>query len=102
MLVSRPEGFLPIQVNSARTVGTSSADRTQPQDGRFDHISLSNSGTQTDSSNFRQLVSQLSHQVRTYNTTGKIQELRAQVSNGTYRISPKEIAAGMLLMKEDV
>lgn len=102
MLVSRPEGFLPIQVNSTRTVGTASADRPQAPDGRFDHISLSRSAPQTDSSNFRQLVSCLSHQVRTYNTTGKIQELRTQVLDGTYRVSPGEIATRMLLMEEDV
>ena len=43
----------------------------------------------------------LSQQVRTTNTTGKIQELRQQVRSGQYRIDARETAARMLLMEED-
>ena len=42
----------------------------------------------------------LANQVRTHNTTGKIQELRRQVGSGEYRVSPRELAVRMLLMEE--
>ena len=42
-----------------------------------------------------------SYQVRTCNTTGKIQELHRQVSAGEYRIEPRETAARMLMMMEE-
>ena len=41
-----------------------------------------------------------SQQVRTFNTTGKIQDLRDQVASGTYRPDARETAARMLLMAE--
>jgi len=102
MLVSRPQGYMPIQKNNNRTVGTINPDRNRISDSRFDSISLSGSGEQTDSPDFRQLVASVSQQVRTYNTTGRIQELRSQVQSGQYQISPTEIAARMLLLGEDV
>ena len=49
---------------------------------------------------FRDLVSSLSREVRTCNTTGKIQDLHRQVQTGEYAVSPREIAARMLLMEE--
>ena len=54
-----------------------------------------------DGSSFRELAASLSYQVRTHNTTGKIQELRRQVQSGEYQIEPRETAARMLLMMED-
>jgi anti-sigma28 factor (negative regulator of flagellin synthesis) len=42
----------------------------------------------------------LSQQVRTTNTTGKIQELRQQVASGAYQPNAQEIARRMLLMGE--
>ena len=39
----------------------------------------------------------LSQQVRTFNTTGKIQDLRQQVASGEYRPDARETAARMLL-----
>ena len=45
-------------------------------------------------------MASLSQQVRTHNTTGKIQELRRAVSSGEYQIAPRETAARMLLMEE--
>ena len=49
---------------------------------------------------FREMAASLSQQVRTYNTTGKIQELRNQVASGTYRPDARETAARMLLLPE--
>jgi anti-sigma28 factor (negative regulator of flagellin synthesis) len=42
----------------------------------------------------------LSRQVRTQNTTGKIQDLRRQVESGEYRPDARETAARMLLLAE--
>ena len=47
------------------------------------------------------MAASLSQQVRTFNTTGKIQDLRQQVSSGEYRPDARETAARMLLMTED-
>ena len=65
----------------------------------FDQITLS--AGQEASPAFRNLAASLSRQVRTFNTTGKIQELRYQVASGTYRPDARETAARMLLMPED-
>ena len=46
-------------------------------------------------------VASLSYQVRTHNTTGKIQELRQEVRSGQYQISPRETAARMLLLEAE-
>ena len=98
MLISGPEGFKPIQTNKAlRSVAASGGARVRRQDGYYDHFSLS---AGSDSSAFRGLLSELSQEVRTCNTTGKIQDLHRQVVSGEYAVSPREIAARMLLMQE--
>ena len=48
-----------------------------------------------------EMVSRLSREVRTANTTGDIQELRRRVSAGEYRLDPMAIAGRMLLMVEE-
>ena len=48
-----------------------------------------------------EMVSRLSREVRTANTTGDIQELRREVSAGEYRPDPMAIAGRMLLMAEE-
>ena len=48
-----------------------------------------------------EMVSRLSREVRTANTTGDIQELRREVSAGEYRPDPMAIAGRMLLMVEE-
>ena len=48
-----------------------------------------------------EMVSRLSQEVRTANTTGDIQELRRKVSTGEYRPDPMAIAGRMLLMVEE-
>ena len=52
-------------------------------------------------SRFMDLVSRLSHEVRTSTTTGKIQELRQAVSTGEYKPDPAEIAKRLMLLTED-
>ena len=102
MLVSGPQGYIPIQKNNNRTVSTMTADRQKVGDGRFDSISLSAAAEPASSPDFRKLVASVSQQVRTYNTTGRVQELRSQVQSGQYQVSPSEIAARMLLLGEDM
>lgn len=100
MLVTRREGFAsaPITAGTARDRG---AKRAKTGESSFDQITLSARRGQETSPAFRDLAADLSHQVRTYNTTGKIQELRRQVMAGEYRPDARETAARMLLMTED-
>jgi len=97
MLIKGTEGYLPIQKKAARPVSRAPAGRVRRQNGRYDHCTLS--AEQTDRS-FRDVAASLSYQVRTHNTTGKIQELRRAVSSGEYQVSARETAARMLLMEE--
>ena len=89
MLQIRSEGYLPIQSVPSRTVR---AER------KTDKLSLSRDGV--GDSRFLREAASLSQQVRTTNTTGKIQELRRQVQSGEYHPDARETAARMLLMGE--
>ena len=99
MLITGPEGYLPIQKKTVRTPATGAAARPRRIDGRYDNYTVSAGASQETS--FRDAVASLPYQVRTNTTTGKIQELRRQVSAGEYQISPREVAARMLLMEGD-
>jgi len=99
MLITGTEGFLPIQKNTARPSATAGTDRGRKQDCYYDHFSFSAPG-ERESLRYREAVSHLSRQVRTSTTTGKIQELRRQVSSGEYQIAPRAVAANILLMEE--
>ncbi len=96
MLIKGTDGFLPIQ-NTTRPAASRGGQRVQKQDCRYDHISVSAPSEERD---FREAVASLSYQVRTCNTTGKIQELRHQVSSGEYRADARETAARILLLEE--
>ena len=48
-----------------------------------------------------EMVSRLSQEVRTANTTGDIQELRQKVAAGEYHPDPMAIAGRMLFMVEE-
>lgn len=101
MLITGTEGITPIQKNTARRVSRTGAERSERRGGRYDCYTLSQASGQEESGSFRELAARLSQQVRTANTTGKIQELRRQVRSGSYPIDPRETAARMLLMEED-
>ena len=95
MQITRHEGYIsPILPSGVRSSGVQGGHSTE---GSFDQITLS---AATDRNAFRQMVSDLSYQVRTHNTTGKIQQLRRQVSAGEYRPDAMETAARMLLLGE--
>ena len=99
MLVTRREGFSTAPI-SAGAVRRGSATRARAAEGSYDQITLSTQGGQEANPTFRDLAAALSQQVRTYNTTGKIQELRRQVMAGEYRPDARETAARMLLLSE--
>lgn len=99
MQIKKTEGFLPVKKSTVRPVGVSGAGRSHAQGGYYDRFTVSSTAAERGS--FREMAANLSYQVRTCNTTGKIQELRRQVSSGEYQIEPRETAARMLLLMED-
>lgn len=101
MLVTRREGFstAPITAGKLRPSSAKRARGTESAESSFDQITLS--GGQAAGPAFRELAASLSQQVRTYNTTGKIQDLRSQVASGEYRPDARETAARMLLLSEE-
>ena len=103
MLVTRREGFstAPITAGKLRPSSAKRARGTESAESSFDQITLSAQAGQEASPTFRSLAASLSQQVRTHNTTGKIQELRQEVRSGQYQISPRETAARMLLLEAE-
>lgn len=99
MIITGPEGYLPVQKKTARRVSPAGVNRPQSPEGCFDNYTASAAAEQ-DGRSFREAVANLSYQVRTHNTTGKIQQLRRQVSAGEYRPDAMETAARMLLLGE--
>ena len=100
MLITGTEGYLPVQKKTeARLAASGGGRRVKTRDGRYDNVAVS--AAPQEGSRFRELAASLSYQVRTHNTTGKIQELRREVSSGEYQISPRETAARMLLLSEE-
>ena len=99
MLIIGNEGYLPIQKNTARPSSLVGAGQVRRPGGRYDSYSPAQEA-QEDGRSFLEAVPSLSYQVRTETTTGKIQELRREVLSGAYQVSPREVAARMLLMEE--
>ena len=103
MWVTRRDRFSAAPITTAGGVRSAGARRPQgaaAAESSFDQITLSARAGQEAGPTFRELASSLSQQVRTFNTTGKIQDLRDQVASGTYRPDARETAARMLLMAE--
>lgn len=73
---------------------------SQPASGpNYDSVNLSAPAGRR---NFQmEVVSRLSREVRTANTTGDIQELRRRVSAGEYSPDPMAIAGRMLFLVEE-
>ena len=99
MLIYGPEGVKPIQTKTVRSAARRGSAPAVQTDGYYDHFSPS--AAEGDGRTFRDLISTLSREVRTCNTTGKIQDLRSQVASGEYRPDARETAARMLLMGEE-
>ena len=98
MQITRREGFSSAPIATAGPVRSAGVRRGRAQEAKFDQITLT--GTGAAAPTFRELAASLSQQVRTYNTTGKIQDLHDQVASGTYRPDAQETAARMLLLAE--
>ena len=96
MIITGTEGCLPIQKKTV--TGTAVPSRQTSRSGQYDRYSLSAPAEQH---SFRELAASLAYQVRTHNTTGKIQELRSQVRSGEYSVDPRETASRMLLLTEE-
>lgn len=99
MQITRREGFPVPAAGAVRYSGGHSGESARVHEGHYDQITLSTRPEQENGS-FREMVADLSRQVRTVNTTGKIQELRRQVASGQYRPDARETAARILLMAE--
>ena len=98
MQITRREGFSSAPISAAGTIRPAGVRRGRAQEAKFDQITLSGQGEV--SPTFRELAASLSQQVRTYNTTGRIQDLCDQVASGAYRPDARETAARMLLLSE--
>lgn len=96
MIIKGTEGYLPVQNTAAQAVGMAAASRRSVRGSRYDRYSAS-----AEQGSFRELTASLAYQVRTHNTTGKIQELRSLVRSGQYSIEPRETASRMLLLTEE-
>ena len=99
MLITRRDRISTGPVAAPGAARPSGTKRAKGTESSFDHLTLS--AGQEASPAFRDLAASLSQQVRTFNTTGKIQELRSQVASGTYRPDARETAAQMLLLTEE-
>lgn len=66
---------------------------------KYDSVSLSTE-RDADSVFLKELVSRISHEVRTATTTGDIQALRQEIASGNYHPDPAAIAARMLFISE--
>lgn len=96
MIIKGTEGYLPIQ-NTVVQASIAATSRRALQKSQYDRYSAS----AQPSGGFRELAASLAYQVRTHNTTGKIQELRSLVRSGQYSVEPRETAARMLLLAEE-
>jgi len=99
MQITRREGYSSAPIaNAAGVFRSAGVRRARTQEAKFDQITLSAQGEAAPT--FREMAASLSQQVRTYNTTGKIQDLHDQVASGAYRPDARETAARMLLLAE--
>lgn len=76
-----------------------SVSRTAAEHTKYDSASFSAAAAER--SAFMDTVSRLSRDVRTATTTGVIQDLRQQVSSGSYRPDPEAIAGRILFLVEE-
>jgi len=65
----------------------------------YDSVTLS-AGASGESRFHMEMVSRLSQEVRTAVTTGDIQKIRQELSDGSYTVDPMSIAARMLFLGE--
>ena len=86
-------------VSPRQTVSRTAGD-TRTTGVKYDQLLLSKR-PQGEEKRVRELVGQISCQVRMRHTTGELSSLREQVQNGTYQPDAAEVAARMLLVREE-
>lgn len=74
--------------------------QTTPPEGKYDCVTLSPGSDENRV--FKDLVGQLTQEVRTATTTGDIRTIRQQVISGEYQPDACAIAARMLFLGEDL
>ena len=94
--ISRSFSTAPIQARPA--VHGSRTHRPTAQ--QFDQVQLSKR-PQGMEGQARELADRISRQVRLRHTTGELDAIHTQIQNGTYQPDASEIAARMLLIRED-
>lgn len=101
MIITSKSGLLPsAQTMAARLARSGETDRTA--DTKHCYDSYKKSGEPAGERRFQmELVGRLSQEVRAATTTGRVQELKEQVANGTYQVDVEELARRMLLQQED-
>jgi negative regulator of flagellin synthesis FlgM len=99
---SGPKGVSPVGLSKTyySKARQGAAGKTSVSPGKYDSATFSRP-MEGESAFQMELVSRLSHEVRTSTTTGDIQELRRQVASGQYRPDPMAIAGRMLFSVED-
>lgn len=94
-----PSGMYPVSgVTPYGQKNDAAAPKVSEQ--RYDQVQFSSHLDETEK-RVKETVGALSREIRTRPTHQELEELRQQVASGTYVAAPREIAARMLLMRED-
>ncbi len=102
MTPTGPSGISPLRLSNTYPLNMDREAVAQPAPARNQYDSVTLSGAGAGRSRFHmELVSRLSHEVRTATTTGDIQALRQAVAAGEYAPDPMAIARRMLFLTED-
>ena len=97
-IVHAPSVSKSYQTGLNRNTASGSA-AVQENSNHYDSISISQN-PEGSSRIQKDAVSRISYEIRTATTTGRIQELRQSVADGTYRPDPARIAKCMLFQLE--
>ena len=71
-----------------------------PAGQRYDQVEFSSQLGETEK-RVRETVSRLSREIRSRDTTQEVERLQQQVASGEYQPSARDIAARMLLLREE-
>lgn len=94
-----PGGMYPVSGVTPYGQKNDAAAQKVPEQ-RYDQVQFSSHLDETEK-RIKETVGELSREIRTRPTHQELEELRQQVASGTYVADPREIAARMLLMRED-
>lgn len=86
----------------SKSTATGSSEYIKHNRQNYDQFELSEP-PQGQERQCREIVAQISSEIRSHPTRGQLAQLKSQIEEGTYHPDPYEIAARMLLIKrEDV